>query len=406
MTDICIYFQVHQPYRLNKYSLFQIGNHDNYFDDLKNKQIMHKVARKCYLPTNKVMRDLIAKHDDFKIAYSITGTAIQQFEEYEPRVLDSFQELADTGAVEFLAETSHHSLSALYSNEEFTYQVKAHKKLIKQHFNAKPKIFRNTELIYNNDIAKSVEGMGFKGILAEGWDSVLTWRSPNYIYKPTSTKKLRLLMKNYRLSDDIAFRFSNQNWQGWPLTAEKYADWVAPILGDTVNLFMDYETFGEHQWADTGIFNFLKQLPTALKRHNISFHHPSELLKHEPKDDIDAPHLISWADVERDVSAWLGNHMQQNAAEHLYQMRDAILATKDNALIESWRRMTTSDHLYYMCTKWFNDGDVHKYFNAYDSPYDAFIAFMNVLQDMALRLKEQKPGLLASLSQYIKEVKT
>jgi len=405
MTNLCLYFQVHQPYRLRKYSLFDIGSHRNYFDEQKNKEIMQKVAKKCYLPANKVIRNLIAKHEDFKASYSITGTAIKQFEEYAPAVLDSFKELADTGAVEFLSETSHHSLSVLYSKDEFMHQVKEHKKLMKKHFNAKPVVFRNTELIYNNDIAKTTEQLGFKGILAEGWDGVLTWRSPNYVYAPANTRKLRLLMKNYRLSDDIAFRFSNQAWEGWPLTADKYADWVAPVLGDSVNLFMDYETFGEHQWEDTGIFNFLTHLPSALKRHNISFHHPSELLNVAPKDTIDVPHLISWADVERDASAWLGNHMQQSAAENLYKLRAPILATKDKELIDAWRKLTTSDHLYYMCTKWFNDGDVHKYFNPYDNPYDAFIAFMNVLQDMALVFKDKRPGLFASLSQYINEVK-
>jgi len=403
MTNICLYFQVHQPFRIGKYSLFDIGSHNRYFDQAKNREVMLKIARKCYLPTNSVIRDLISKHEDFKVAYSITGTAIEQFEKYAPNVLRSFQDLASTGAVEFLAETSHHSLSFLYNKEEFTHQVKYHQKLIKKHFNQKPKVFRNTELIYNNDLAKTAEQLGFKAILAEGWDGVLGWRSPNYVYKPANTRKMKLLLKNYRLSDDVAFRFSNKGWESWPLTAEKYADWIAPVLGDTINLFMDYETFGEHQWEDTGIFNFLKQLPTALKKHNISFHHPSDMLKVEHKDELDIPHTISWADVERDTSAWLGNKMQKQASAQLYQMRKDVLATRDKELIETWRKLTTSDHFYYMCTKWFNDGDVHKYFNPYDSPYDGFINFMNVLQDMALRVK--KPGLFASISKFIKEVK-
>jgi len=406
MTNICLYFQVHQPFRIRPYSLFDIGTHSNYFDDKKNAEIMRKVARKCYLPTNNVMRDLIAKHDDFKVAYSITGPALEQFERYAPKVLESFQEMADTGAVEFLAETSHHSLSALYDKEEFTHQVKLHQKLIKQHFGQRPKIFRNTELVYNNEIANMAEGMGFKGILAEGWDAVLGWRSPNYVYKAATTKNMRLLMKNYRLSDDVAFRFSNRGWEGWPLTAEKYVNWIAPVMGDTINLFMDYETFGEHQWEDTGIFNFLRQLPSELKKHNISFHHPSELLKHEPKDEVDIHHPLSWADVERDTSAWLGNKMQKSAAKALYGMRKSVMASKDKDLIETWRKLTTSDHLYYMCTKWFNDGDVHKYFNPYDTPYDAYIAFMNILQDLSIKLRKQKPGLFASLGQFVGEVNT
>ncbi len=403
MTNICLYFQVHQPFRIRKYTLFDIGKNSDYFDQSKNREIMLKLARKCYLPTNSIIKQLIAKHDDFKVAYSITGTALEQFEKYAPNVLRSFQELAQTGKVEFLTETSHHSLSFLYNKDEFVHQVKEHQKLIKKYFGQKPKIFRNTELIYNNELAKTAEQLGFKGILAEGWEAVLGWRSPNYIYKPAGTRKIKLLMKNYRLSDDIAFRFSNKGWESWPLTAEKYADWIAPILGDSVNLFMDYETFGEHQWEDTGIFNFLKNLPKALKKHNISWHHPSELLKIEPKDEIDVPHLLSWADVERDTSAWLGNKMQQSASTQLYQLRNSVLASRDPELIESWRKLTTGDHFYYMCTKWFNDGDVHKYFNAYDSPYDAYITFMNVLQDITLKLKNQK-GLFASIAQYLKEV--
>ncbi|RMD57903.1 alpha-amylase, partial [Candidatus Woesearchaeota archaeon] len=392
MTDICLYFQVHQPYRLSKYSLFEIGKGKNYFDHKKNKEIARKVARKCYLPANRVIENLISKHEDFKASYSISGTAINQFEEYTPEVLDSFKDLASTGAIEFLSETSHHSLSALYDHDEFAHQVKEHKKLVRKHFKQKPKVFRNTELIYNNEIAKKAEDMGYKAILAEGWDSILGWRSPNYVYAPHGCKKMRLLLKNYRLSDDIAFRFSNKSWEGHPLTADKFASWVAPILGDSINLFMDYETFGEHQWADTGIFNFLRHLPKELSRHNISWHLPSELAKTKPKDSLDVPHTISWADTERDTTAWLGNKMQQSAIKSLYSMRKEVLSSKNKELIENWRKLTTSDHFYYMCTKWFNDGDVHKYFSPYDSPYDAFITFMNIIQDMQFALKKTKPG--------------
>lgn len=401
MTNLCLYFQVHQPYRLRPYTLFDIGTDKSYFDDHKNKSVMHKVAKKCYLPTNKVIHELIRKHD-LSCAYSITGTAIEQFEAYAPDVLHSFQELADTGNVEFLAETSHHSLASLFSKEEFEHQVRDHKKLMRKHFRAKPTIFRNTELLYNNAIAADVEQLGFKGIIAEGWDGILSWRSPNYVYKSAGTKNLKLLMKNYRLSDDIAFRFSNKSWEGWPLTAEKYASWVAPVMGDTINLFMDYETFGEHQWADTGIFNFLRHLPRALAKHKIGFHTPSEAIKMDAKDSIDVAHTISWADLERDTSAWLGNAMQHDAAQALYALRNEIFATKDKELIETFRKLTTSDHFYYMCTKWFSDGDVHKYFNPYDSPYDAFITFMNVLQDAAQRAKTNKPKLFSALARYIR----
>ncbi len=400
MTNICLYFQVHQPFRLAKYTLFDIGKHARYFDEQKNKEIMQKIARKCYLPTNHIIKELIHKHPDFKAAYSISGTALEQFEKYAPNVLKSFKELANTGKIEFLTETSHHSLSALQDKKEFTEQVRQHQKLIKEHFGQKPKIFRNTELIYNNEIAKQAQELGFKAILAEGWEGALGWRSPNYVYQAKDSK-IKLFLKNYKLSDDIAFRFSNKQWNQWPLTADKYAGWIAPIMGDTVNLFMDYETFGEHQWQDTGIFNFLKHLPQELKKHNISFHNPSELLKITPKEELDIPNAISWADLERDTSAWLGNKMQQAAHTQVYNLKKDVLATGDKELIEKWRKLTTSDHFYYMCTKYFSDGDVHKYFNPYETPYECFITYMNVLQDIADKVKTE-PGLFASIKKYIK----
>jgi len=403
MTNICLYFQVHQPFRLGRYTLFDIGKHTRYFDEVKNKEIMHKIAQKCYLPTNSIIKKLLDKHDDFKVSYSITGTALEQFEKYAPNVLRSFKELNETGKVEFLAETSHHSLSYLFDKNEFYHQVKEHNKLIKQHFAQKPKVFRNTELVYNNELAKTAEQLGYKAILAEGWDGILGWRSPNYVYKPAGTRKIKLLLKNYKLSDDVAFRFSNKQWGSWPLTAEKYAGWIAPIMGDSVNLFMDYETFGEHQWEDTGIFNFLRHLPTALKHHNISFQHPSDLIKIEAKEELDIPNTISWADVERDTSAWLGNKMQQAASTKLYQLKNAVLASGNEELIEAWRKLSTSDHFYYMCTKYFSDGDVHKYFNPYETPYECFITYMNILQDIAQQTKT-KPSLLSSITRLLKEV--
>ncbi|MBI4450815.1 polysaccharide deacetylase family protein [Candidatus Woesearchaeota archaeon] len=386
MTNICLYFQVHQPFRLKRYTVFDIGRNSEYFDDEKNKEVMQKVARKCYLPANQAILDLIRQHGGkFKAAYSITGTALEQFESFAPEVLASFKELAKTGHVEFLSETYHHSLSFLYDKEEFRHQVNLHRAAIKKHFGQEPKVFRNTELIYNNELAKEAERLGYSCVLAEGADHVLGWRSPNHVYKAAGAKT-KLLLKNYRLSDDIAFRFSNKGWEGYPLTAEKYADWVAPVLGDTVNLFMDYETFGEHQWEDTGIFNFLKQLPEELFKRGLGFQLPSEASRIEPKAELDIHHAVSWADVERDLSAWLGNRMQTSAAEQLYRIKTAVIDSRDAELIDSWRKLTTSDHFYYMCTKWFNDGDVHKYFNPYDSPYDCYIAFMNILQDMMLRL--------------------
>ena len=387
MTNVCFYFQVHQPFRLKKYSLFDIGNNSNYFDDDKNKSILLKVASKCYLPTNKILLDLISKYDGrFKVSFSITGTALEQFEHYAPSVLASFQALADTGCVEFLSETYHHSLSFFHDKEEFKTQVYLHAKALKKFFGVHPKVFRNTELCYTNELARFVENLGYDTILAEGADHILGWRSPNYVYKPKDVSGIKLLLKNYRLSDDIAFRFSNKSWESWPLTAKKYAEWISPIYGDTINLFMDYETFGEHQWADTGIFQFLKQLPYELFKKNIGFHTPSEIIA-EPKDELDIPMPLSWADIERDLSAWRGNKMQCAAAEHLYALRNAVLSSKDELLIDTWRKLSTSDHFYYMCTKWFSDGDVHKYFNPYDTPYDAFITFMNILNDIVLRLR-------------------
>ena len=405
MTDLCMYFQVHQPYRLANYRVFDIGKHAEYFDDKKNGEIMKKVARKCYRPANNTMLHLLQKHKDMRISYSVTGTALEQFERYAPEVLDSFEALATTGQVEFLSETYYHSLSVLFDKREFRDQVAKHHRAMRRLLGVRPTVFRNTELVFSNEIAKEVQDMGYKAILAEGVDRILGWRSPNFVYRSVSAPKLALLLKNYKLSDDIAFRFSDKNWSAWPLTAPKFADWVAPVMGDTLNLFMDYETFGEHQWADTGIFDFLKHLPAELKKRNIGFQSPSEAAKHAPKDTLDIHAPISWADVERDTSAWLGNRMQTAAAQQLYGLRDEILRSGDEKLMEDWRRLTTSDHFYYMCVKWFADGDVHKYFNPYDSPYDAFIAFMNVLRDLHVRATGKSPessGFSGMVSQWLR----
>ncbi len=396
MVSICFYFQVHQPYRIRKYSVFDIGRRRDYFNDtsnlnLNNQKILLKVARKCYLPANKLMLDLIRRTDGkFKISYSITGTVLEQFEEYAPEVLQSFKDLADTGSVEFLNETYYHSLSGLYSMEEFKEQVLLHKKKIKSIFNCESKVFRNTELIYNNDLAKTVSSMGYKAMITEGADHILGWRSPNFLYKAKDVD-LKLLLKNYRLSDDIAFRFSERSWKEYPLEAPKFAQWVNNINGNgnVVNLFMDYETFGEHQWKDTGIFCFLERLPFELLRHpDNDFRTPTEIVdSFEPVGELDIPWAISWADLERDLSAWLGNKMQINAVKKLFSMEKAVKQSNNQKLLSDWRKLQTSDHFYYMCTKWFADGDVHKYFNPNETPYDAFISFMNILNDMEMRLK-------------------
>lgn len=390
MVSVCFYFQVHQPFRLAPYTVFDIGKHSNYFNHQKNKDILHKVATKCYLPANKLMLQLIKQHPGFKISYSFSGVLLEQLEQYAPEVLESFRQLVRTGNVEILSETYYHSLAFLYSKEEFAEQVNLHKKKVKELFGVTPKVFRNTELIYNNELAKFVEGLGYKGIIAEGADHVLGWKSPNFIYRPKNSN-MSLLLKNYRLSDDIAFRFSDKGWKEHPLTVEKYCQWLnaANGNGNVINLFMDYETFGEHQWESTGIFNFLRHLPGQVLKHpDNNFKTPSEVVdSYQPVGELDIHNVISWADVERDTSAWLGNNMQKSAIAKIYEIEKKIKEANDPELLEVWRKLQTSDHFYYMCTKWFNDGDVHKYFNPYDSPYDAFIAYMNIFNDLQLNIK-------------------
>ncbi len=390
MASVCFYFQVHQPYRLRRYTIFD--SDADYFDEYHNKQIIHKVAEKCYLPTNRLILDLINKYPGrFKVAYSCTGVLIEQLERYAPEVMSTFHALADTGSVEFLAETYYHSLAFLHSRQEFAEQISLHSDLIQHHFNQRPSIFRNTELIYNNDLAAFVAQMGYRGILVEGADHILGYRSPNFLYHPPGDPNTTLLLKNYRLSDDIAFRFSQRSWAEWPLTAEKFADWIHQVNGNgyTVNLFMDYETFGEHQWADTGIFTFLEHLPEQIFAHpDDNFKTPSELIQaYQPSDQLDVPYMISWADTERDLSAWLGNAMQSNALYELYRLEQQVKDSQDDDILRDWRRLQTSDHFYYMCTKYFADGDVHKYFNPYESPYDSYINFMNVLDNLRARLR-------------------
>ena len=367
MPSICFYFQVHQPYRVKKYSVFQVGSDHDYFvsqeDRLSNEKIFHKVAGKCYLPTNKVILEVLKKHPEVKVSYSLSGVFLEQAERYNPEVIDSFRRLVDTGRAEILDETYHHSLSFIYSRPEFREQVKLHRDKVKELFGVEPQVFRNTELIFNNDVAWEVEQMGYKGILAEGVDHILGWRNPNFVYRPHGTESIKVLLKNYRLSDDIAFRFSNKGWDGHPLTAEKFASWVNDANGNghIINLFMDYETFGEHQWEDTGIFDFLTHLPREILKHpDNSFVTPSEAIERYPHHDfVDFPHYVSWADSERDLSAWLSNSIQRDAAGKIYAMEQEMLDCGDPELIEDWRKLQTSDHFYYMCTKYFEDGDVH-----------------------------------------------
>lgn len=394
---IVLYMHVHQPFRIRHYTIFDTAENHDYFDApydsrTSNEQIMHKVAEKSYLPTNKKLLELLQRHPEFKISLSVTGTVLEQFERYAPAVLRSFQELTATGRVEIVGETYHHSLAFFYSLAEFEVQVDMHRAKVQELFGQTPKVFRNTELSYNNDLAYWADRAGYKGILTEGWDPVLGWRSPNFVYRPNYTNNIRLLMKNYKLSDDIAFRFGDRNWAGWPLTADKFAHWLSES-GDATNfnLFMDYETFGEHQWSDSGIFDFLNHLPEEwLRTEGHTFMTVSETIdSFDAVDRIDVPNTITWADTERDLSAWLGNPMQQQAIKALYGLQDNIIRTGDLALIEDWRRLQTSDHFYYMCTKWFNDGDIHAYFSPYETPYEAFTNFMNSWHDLKYRLAEK-----------------
>ena len=403
MKTVCLYFQVHQPWRLKKYRFFNMGKDHNYLDDLLNRSIMQKVARQCYLPMNALLLKLIKENKGkFRCTFSITGTAVEQFRAFAPEVLDSFKELAATGCVEFLAETYSHSLASLASKEDFTEQVKLHMAMLKKEFGVKPTAFRNTELIYSDEIGEMVAGMGFRTMLAEGAKHVLGWKSPNYVYANAIDQKLRLLLRNYKLSDDIAFRFSNHEWPEFPLTAEKFASWAqaSGAAGDIINLFMDYETFGEHQWESTGIFQFMEALPDVLlSLPGFSFVTPTEAAAmFQPVASLDVHNFMSWADAERDLTAWLGNDMQQDAITAVYRLEEKVKAGGNEDLLRTWRRLQTSDHFYYMCTKWFADGDVHSYFNPYGTPYDAYINYMNVLADFGLTLDAPLPAAGASRS--------
>jgi alpha-amylase len=385
----------HQPWRLRRYTIFDAAVAHNYFDtdptdDNDNRRVLEKVADKSYRPTNAKLKLLLDKYPEFKVNLSITGLLLEQLQDWAPDVLADFQELASTGRLEIVAETYYHSLAFFYDREEFERQVNQHKEKIEQLFGQTPKVFRNTELAYNNELGRWAETAGFNGILAEGWDPVLSWRSPNFVYRPAGTEHIKLLLKNYKLSDDIAFRFGDKDWAEWPLTADKFIHWLNETYhGQVFNLFMDYETFGEHQWEDKGIFEFLEDLPAkCLSHHGIGFMSLSVAIeKFDAKDEIDVPDTITWADTERDLTAWTGNNMQQEAIHAIYELAEPVMRSGDWKLIDDWRRLQTSDHFYYMCTKWFNDGDVHAYFSPYKSPYDAFLNFMNAYHDVKWRAK-------------------
>ena len=407
--SICLYFQVHQPTRLRQYRFFDIGKDSHYYDDFANRSILRRIATKCYLPMNQLLLSQIEKSGGkFKVAFSISGSALAQFERYAPDVVDSFRALAATGCVEFLCETYYHSLASLASPSEFEHQVLKHKAAVERLFGVTPKTFRNTELIYSNDIGKAVSKLGFKTMLTEGARHIMGWRSPNFIYNGETARSMKLLLRNAPLSDDIAFRFSNRDWDGWPLTTEKYLGWVKEGLkdDDILNLFMDYETFGEHQSADSGIFAFMEALPgTVISDGTFEFVTPSEAAsKHKSISSLDVPDAISWADEERDLSAWLGNELQQEAYNKVYAMTEKLSIVNDEELWADFGHLQESDHFYYMCTKFFSDGEVHKYFNPYDTPYEAFINYMNVLSDFQIRLDEKRAALDVK-EQVVKEQK-
>lgn len=386
--DICFYFQVHQPMRLAPFSVFSSdqgeATFERYFDHALNREILHKVASKCYLPTNALLLEALERHPELKISFSITGVFLEQAQLYAPEVVDSFQSLARTGRVEFLSETYYHSLSSLFPTpEEFGAQVALHRKAIAP-LCPDPKVFRNTESMFSNDIALWAERMGYRGIMTEGLDQMLGWRSPTYTYAVKGCSSIRALLRHYKLSDDIGYRFSQKSWNEWPLTAPKYARWLSALEGDCANLFMDYETFGEHHWADTGIFSFLENLFGEVGKHrHLSFATPSEVAaRHAPRGEVDCPAVISWADAERDTSAWLGNDMQRAAFSELTALEGPVKALGDADVLRVWRHLQNSDHLYYCSTKSLSDQDVHNYFSPYESPFDSFINYMNVLQDL------------------------
>ena len=398
MRAICLYLHIHQPLRYREYSIFDVGNNSNYYypgydSRESNERIFKKVAEKSYRPMLKLLLDNMKKHPDFKVSFSITGTWLEQALRWEPELIDLIREMVKTGQCEIVGETYYHSLAYFYNLDEFNDQVKMHSDKIHELFGVTPQVFRNTEFAYNDNLAHWAEDKGYKAILAEGWDKVLEWRSPNHVYRPAGCSKISLLLKNYRLSDDIAFRFSNRAWAEWPLTVPKYLRWLDDdcLRGPLINLFMDFETFGEHQWKDTGIFDFMNQLiPEWLGQYENKFVTVSEAAELMPAtDEISMPETVTWADTERDLSAWLSNDMQRSAMDILYGMRESVLNSGDNNLITDWRYLTTSDHPYSMCTKYWNDGDVHAYFSAYASPYESFMYFMNVLRDIEYRITKK-----------------
>jgi alpha-amylase len=407
MTDVVFVFEVHQPHRLRR-SLFWEGKlfrrqtkeelFNYYFDTEVDREIFKRASRKCYLPSNQIILSVIDKHKrsrkQAKFSFSVSGVFLEQCEMFDKDLLETFRQLAKSGHVEFLNQTHYHSIASLYpSKEEFRAQVQMHKQTIKDLLGYTPVIFENTELLYNNSIAKTVEDMGYRGIYTEGVERILGGKSPNYLYTPKGSKKIRVLLRNYKLTDDIGFRFSARWWPEWPLTADKYAHWLATTKGEVINIFPDYETFGEHHWPETGIHGFLQHLPDEiLNQDHLQMVTPTEVVeKHASAGEIDVPEAkgtVSWADVQRDQSGWLGNVMQWAYYTVLYRLEPLVLEAGDEEFLRLWRNFQTSDHLYYMFTAGGGPGEVHSYFSPYESPMDAFVAAQALINDFEVRLRQ------------------
>ena len=394
MKAICFYFQIHQPFRLKRYRFFDIGNDHYYYDDFANDDIVTRIAQRSYIPAAESLLKMLEENPGFKCALSVTGVALEQLEQYVPEFIDLLKKLAATGRVEFLAETYAHSLSSLTEPEEFANQVKVHDDKIFELFGVRPKVLRNTELIYCDDLAPQIQAMGYKGVITEGAKHILGWKSPNYVYSAATAPKLKVLLRNAKLSDDISKNFSNTDWAEYPLTADKYINWVAstPAEEQIVNIFMNLETFGEFQPRETGIFQFLEALPYFAAQCGVEFVTPSEAIsKLKSVGELSIMHPISWTDESRDTSAWIGNKLQNEAFEKLYSVAERVRLCDDRRLKQDWNYLQAADHLFYMATKHFADGAAHSNFSPYETPFVAFTNYMNVLADFIVRVEEQYP---------------
>jgi alpha-amylase len=394
MKAICFNFEIHQPFRLKRYRFFDIGNDHYYFDDFLNDDIVTRIAHNSYIPAAETLLRMLEQNKHFRCSISVTGVAIEQLEQYVPEFIDLLKKLADTGRVEFVAQPYAYSLASLADPEEFANQIKHEVEELKSLFGVTPKVLRNTELIYCDELAPQFVELGFKGVLTEGAKHILGWKSPNYVYTAASAPKLKLLLRNSKLSDDIAFRFSNTTWDAYPLTADKYIDWIAatPAEEQIINLYMNMETFGELQPANTGIFQFLEALPRFAENRGIEFITPSEAIsKIKPVDTLSVMHPISSADEARDTSAWLGNRLQNEAFNKLYSIAERVRLCEDRRIKQDYLYLQASDHFYYMSTKHTADGAVHSMFSPYETPFQAFTNYMNVLADFIVRVEEQYP---------------